>query len=191
MRIIFLIFFLIFDLNLSFAKNGAGVEGGLAYGDIGAEETAQRIANLSGSTTTVTYDEATYYARLFYEFDITRESFIDVGYFFTGSLDATYTLSGASATESYFFNGFEGSYGFRSNDDFYIKGGFHQSEIDGEASITIGGTTYAAQASASGTGFLLGGGIDNGSTRYGLTYYDSVGGIEDANLTILFYGIKF
>ena len=100
MKIIFLIFFFIFNLNHSFAKNGAGVEGGLAYGDIGAEETAQRIANLSGSTTTVTYDEATYYARLFYEFDITRESFIDVGYFFTGSLDATYTLSGASATES-------------------------------------------------------------------------------------------
>lgn len=190
MRFIFLILFVL-NFNLSLAKNGAGLEGGIAYGDIGAEETAQRIANLSGSTTTVTYDEATYYARIFYEFDINRESFIDIGYFFTGSLDATYTLSGASASESYFFNGLEGSYGFKTNEGFYLKGGFHQSEIDGEASITIGGTTYAAQASASGTGFLFGGGIDNGSTRYGLTYYDSVGGIEDANLTVLFYGFKF
>ena len=30
-------------------SEGIGLEGGLAYGDIGAEETAQRIANLSGS----------------------------------------------------------------------------------------------------------------------------------------------
>jgi len=189
MRVI-LTFLLLFSFNQSFAKSGAGVEGGVAWGDIGAEETAQRIANLSGSTTTVTYDQATFYGRLFYEYEINRDSFIDVGYFLTGSLDATYTLSGASATEGYSFNGLEGSYGFKS-DGFYFKGGIHQSEVDGKASVTIGGTTYAAKASASGTGFLFGGGVEEDLIRWGLTYYDSVGGIEDANLLVLFYGVKF
>lgn len=184
------LFSILFIFNQSLAKSGAGVEGGVAWGDIGAEETAQRIANLSGSTTTVTYDQATFYGRLFYEFDLSKETFLDLGYFLTGSLDATYTLSGASATEGYSFNGIEGSYGFRS-DGIYLKGGIHQSEIDGRASVTIGGTTYAAKASASGTGFLFGGGIEEDTTRWGITYYDSVGGIEDANLFVLFYGIKF
>ena len=184
------LFFILFIFNQSLAKSGAGVEGGVAWGDIGAEETAQRIANLSGSTTTVTYDQATFYGRLFYELDLSKESFLDLGYFLTGSLDATYTLSGASATEGYSFNGIEGSYGFKS-DGLYFKGGLHQSEVDGKASVTIGGTTYAANASASGTGFLFGGGIEEDSIRWGLTYYNSVGGIEDANLLVLFYGVKF
>ena len=184
------LFFILLIFNQSLAKSGPGVEGGVAWGDIGAEETAQRIANLSGSTTTVTYDQATFYGRLFYEYDLTKETFLDLGYFLTGSLDATYTLSGASATEGYSFNGIEGSYGFKS-DGLYFKGGLHQSEVDGKASVTIGGTTYAANASASGTGFLFGGGIEEDSIRWGLTYYNSVGGIEDANLLVLFYGVKF
>ena len=108
----------------------------------------------------------------------------------TGSLDATYTLSGASATEGYTFNGLEASYGVRS-DGVYFKGGIHQSEIDGRASITIGSTTYAAKASADGMGYLFGGGIETDGTRYGATYYGNLGGIEDTNLFVLFYGIKF
>ncbi len=188
MKKLLLILLILFSTK-AYSK-GIGLEAGLAYGDIGAEETAQRIANLSGSTTTVTYDRATWYGRFFYEYDLSSDSFLDLGYFMTGSLDATYTLSGASAKEGYAFNGLEASYGVRS-DDVYFKGGVHQSEVEGAASITIGGTTYAAEASANGTGYLFGGGIEADGIRYGATYYGNLGGVEDTSLIVLFYGIKF
>ena len=184
-----LVFLLIFFSTKAYSE-GIGFEGGFAYGDIGAEETAQRIANLSGSTTTVTYDEATWYGRLFYEHDLSSDSFLDLGYFMTGSLDATYTLSGASATEGYSFSGLEASYGVKS-DGVYFKGGVHQSLIEGTASITIGGTTYAAEASADGMGYLFGSGVETDGIRYGATYYGNLGGVEDTSLLVLFYGVKF
>ena len=77
------------------------------------------------------------------------------------------------------------------NDGIFFKGGFHQSEVNGKASITIGGTTYAAAASATGPGFLFGAGIEDDQFRYGVTYYDSVGGMDDANVWVGYYGIKF
>ena len=40
-------------------------------------------------------------------------------------------------------------------------------------------------------GYLFGGGIETDGTRYGATYYGNLGGIEDTNLFVLFYGIKF
>ena len=92
--------------------------------------------------------------KLFYEQEISKETFIDVGYFLTGSLDAKYTLSGASATEGYSMNGIEASYGFKQT---VLTSKCSSSKVDGKASITIGGTTYAAKASESGTGFLGGG----------------------------------
>jgi hypothetical protein len=42
-----------------------GIEGGLVYADMRAEETAQALANASGSTVTYSYDEATWIGRLF------------------------------------------------------------------------------------------------------------------------------
>jgi hypothetical protein len=188
-KLIFII--ILFFVNFkSYAESGAGIEGGLAYGDIGAEETAQRIANIAGSSVLVEYDRATWYGRLFYDLEISNDTFIDFGYFMTGPLDAKYTLSGSSATEGYSFNGLEASYGFKS-DGFFFKGGVHQSQVDGVASITIGSTIYAAKASAEGTGYLLGGGIEEDKFRYGITYYNSLGGIEDTNLLVGYYGIKF
>ena len=64
------LFLILFGAN-AFAESGAGVEGGLAYGDIGAEETGQRIANIAGSSVLVEYDRATWYGRLFYEYELT------------------------------------------------------------------------------------------------------------------------
>ena len=185
------IFLLLFFCTKAFAESGAGIEGGLAYGDIGAEDTAQQIANLSGSTVLAEWERATWYGRFFYEQELTSESFLDVGYFMSGSLDAKYTLSGVSATEGYTASGFEASYGIK-NDGLFFKGGVHQSKIDGVANITIGGTTYnLASASESGMNFLFGGGVEDDKVRYGVTYYNSVGGVSDANFWILYYGIKF
>ena len=87
-----------------------------------------------------------------------------------------------------FFSGLEASYGVRS-DGVYFTGGIHQSEIEGKASITIGGTTHM-EASADGMGYLFGGGIEQ--MELGMVqHYGNLGGVEDTSLFILFYGVKF
>jgi hypothetical protein len=127
---------------------------------------------------------------------------IEGGYFKTGSLDATYTISGASATESYDANGFEISAVLRGEDikkgGFYARGGMHFSELNGLANITIGGTTYnIASMSASGSGMLLGAGVeleksaDGAGIRFGIDFYNSIGGIDDADFTLFYIGYAF
>ena len=96
-----LIFSLICFSNANSNEIKFGIEGGLTYADMRAEETAQTLANLSGSTVTYTYDEATWVGRFFADYSLSNELSIEAGFFLTGSLDATYTISGASATESY------------------------------------------------------------------------------------------
>ena len=175
-------------------KVSFGVEGGAAWADIGAENTAQTIANLSGSTVTYSYDEATWIARAFLDMAVHKNVLIEAGVFSSGSLDATYTLDGATATEGYTLRGIDASVVLKPDaEPFFIKAGIHSSEVEGEASITIGGTTYAANASESGIGGLLGIGFqsrDNG-LRAGVTYYDSVGGMDDADVVMGFVGYKF
>jgi hypothetical protein len=112
----------------------------------------------------------------------------------TGDVNATYTISGASATESYSGSGFDFSAVFKpEGTPFFLKAGMHSSEIDGNASITVGGTTYAAGASKSGTGFLVGAGgesklDDKSAIRYAVTYYDELGGISGADATLMTIG---
>lgn len=179
----------------SFAKEGEigfGIDLGYGFVDIGAKETAQTIANLSGSTTTVSYDLGALTGRVYLDYGITNELLLEAGYFRSGDLEATYTLSGASAKESYSVNGLDLAAVYSpSNQSFFFKGGFHSSEIEGNASITIGGTTYAAKATASGQGYLIGGGFNFGSSRVGYTYYANVGGDSDADVGLLYYGWKF
>ena len=67
----------------------------------------------------------------------------------------------------------------------------HSSELNGAASLKIGSTTYNISDSISGTGFLVGGGIESDDTRTGLTYYSDLGGDSNSDATFLYYGIKF
>ena len=179
-----------------FAKEGEmgfGVDLGFGFADIGAEETAQAIANLSGSTTTVTYDRGAFAGRIYLEYGLSDELSIDAGYIMSGDIEATYTLSGASATESYNISGIDAALSYSpSGQGFFFKGGFHSSEIEGNASVTIGGTTYAATASASGEGYLIGAGYDySNNTRFGYTYYANMGGDSEADVGFLYYGYRF
>ena len=74
----------------------------------------------------------------------------------------------------------------------FFKIGGHSSEVDGKASITIGGTTYAAKAAASGTGILFGGGMDfSDGTRVGYTYYSDLGGLADADVGLVYIGFRY
>ena len=179
-----------------FAKEGEmgfGIDVRFGFADIGAEETAQAIANLSGSTTTVTYDRGAFAGRIYLEYGLSDELSIDAGYIMSGDIEATYTLSGASATESYNISGIDAALSYSpSGQGFFFKGGFHSSEIEGNASVTIGGTTYAATASASGEGYLIGAGFDySNNTRFGYTYYANMGGDSEADVGFLYYGYRF
>ena len=71
-KLLTLIYFLVFTSPL-FAKEGEmvfGIDAGFGFADIGAEETAQAIANLSGSTTTVTYDRGAFAGRIYLEYGL-------------------------------------------------------------------------------------------------------------------------
>ncbi len=74
----------------------------------------------------------------------------------------------------------------------FVKGGMHSSTIDGNANVTISGTTYAAQATASGTGFLVGGGYDYADgTRAGISFYSNLGGDSAADMWLIYIGYLF
>ena len=170
-----------------------GLDIGYGFLDIGADETAQTIANLSGSTVTYSSDVGSWMGRVYGDLEIVESLYVDVGLFLTGDIEAKYTLSGATVTETYSANGVDLSLVFKDgNEGFYLKGGVHSSTVDGNASITISGTTYAANAAASGSGFVFGGGYDfaDGS-RFGYTYYSDLGGLSKADLGYIFYGYRF
>ena len=176
-----------------------GVDGGFAQADMKAEQTASRLATLSGSTVTYVYDEAVGYLRGYVGVPINENIGLEGGYFNTGSLDATYTITGASATESYDADGFDLTAVVRGGDfktgGIYGRGGLHFSELNGAATITIGGTTYnIASQSASGTGTVFGGGYDfeksadGAGMRVGVDFYSSIGGLDDADFSLFDVG---
>jgi len=193
-RLLIIISTLLLSSSL-FAKEGEmgfGVDVGFGFADIGAKDTAQTIANLAGSTVTYSYDYGAVAGRLYLDYGISDDLLFEAGYFQSGDIDAKYTLSGTTVTESYSVNGFDIAAVYApSNEGYFLKGGFHSSEISGNASITISGTTYAAKATTSGGGFLIGGGFDYGGSRFGYTYYANVGGDSDANVGLLYYGWRF
>lgn len=171
-----------------------GVDFGYGFFDIGADETAQSIANSAGSTVNYEADTGSWMGRIYTDLEIANSLYIDIGFFITGSIDAKYTLSGVTVTEGYSANGVDASLVYKEGDKegFFLKGGVHSSTIDGKASITISGTTYAANAAATGTGFLFGGGYDfSDNTRIGYTYYTDIGGLSKADLGYIYYGYRF
>ena len=195
MKILLFVFFL-FISSWSLAKEGEthlGIDFGYGFMDIGADQTAQNIANLSGSTVTYSADQATWVGRGYFDYGITDDFYGEIGYFFTGELNAKYTLSGVTATEAYSAKGLDFAIGFKDSESgLFFKAGGHSSEVDGRASITISGTTYAANAAAAGTGFLFGAGIDfEDGSRFGYTFYSNLGGLTDADVGLIYLGYRF
>lgn len=173
-----------------------GIEGGYTFADMKAKETAKTLADLSGSTVTYTYDKATPSVRLFAGFNFNKNFSGELGYFQTSSLDATYTITGASAKENYKASGVDFALVWRPVETgFFLKAGMHSSKLKGEASLTIGGTTYNISGdSKSGTGALVGlgyeGSIDKSlGWKVGYTFYDSIGGVSSADAGTAYLGI--
>ena len=102
-KIVILFLFLFSSLNIAGAVEGEyrmGAEFGWSPVDLEAEKTAQELANLSGSTVTVVYDQGAFVGRVFSDYGLTSDVSIEAGYFQTSSVEAKYTISGSSATES-------------------------------------------------------------------------------------------
>ena len=184
---------ILFSFNIANAEQGQfrfGAEIGWSPVELEAEDTAQAIANASGSTVTTEYDTGVFVGRLFGEYGLTSNAAVEVGYFRTTSADATYKIGADSASESYDVSGFDIAAVLKSSDGLFGKVGMHSSKVDGEANVTIGGTSYSATGSADGTGILFGGGYEMDNMRYAITRYDGVGGI-DTNVTYLSVGFLF
>ena len=167
-----------------------GVELGYSPIELEAEETAQSIANQLGSTVTTEYDTGVLVGRLFADYGLASNLGVEAGYFRTTSATATYKTSSARAEESYVITGLDIAAKLNSEQGFFGKVGMHNSTVDGEAKVTLGGTTVNATGSAKGTGMLFGAGLEVDGTRYSITHYSGLGGI-DTDLTFLSAGIMF
>ena len=190
--LIFLLFFISSSVHAKEGETHIGFDLGYGFLDIGAPATAQRIADLAGSTVTATYDKGAFVGRIYADYAFSDTTLIEVGYFNSGEVNATYKLSGASASEAYSAYGVDIAGVYKAESGAFVKAGIHSSQIDGAANITISGTTYAAQASASGSGFLFGGGFDfEDNSRVGYTYYANLGGDTDGDVGLIYYGWRF
>ena len=58
------------SLKAEEGKFRIGVEAGYAYADLGADKTAQELANLAGTTVTYTYDKADLMGRIYGQYGI-------------------------------------------------------------------------------------------------------------------------
>jgi hypothetical protein len=188
----------VFISSFANAENYVGVDGGYGFVDIKAKQTAQTLANLSGSTVSYTYDRGALSGRLYFGFGLAENIAVELGYFASANATAKYTISGASATENYSTNGFDAGLVYKPQEEgVFFKAGFHSSKVEGDASVTINGTTYnIASDSKSGTGMMAGIGYEakmSGSSglksRLGWTYYNKVGGVSDANVNLIYLGL--
>ena len=184
-------------VSMAQTKSGFGVEAGYAWIDTRAPENAQAIANATGRTTTVTYDEADLAGRIYGYYDFNSQFGVQVGYFKVASLDQTHTNTAGSLTLSYEANGIDLAGVFKPNNSgLFGKVGMHRSKVDGAATATSGGTRVALSAAQSGNGFLAGIGYEspidkNMAWTVGITYYDSLGGLDEADATFVTVGLKF
>lgn len=174
-----------------------GIEGGWAFADIKADETAQYLANVSSRTTTYTYDKATGMARIYYGTNVAKNIDVEIGYFATGDLKASYSNSLGTASEKYNAYGVDLSAVYRpESSGLFFKAGLHQSKIEGNARVTIGSYSASAAGNESGMGVLLGIGYDAKLSNdlywhTAFTHLNKVAGEINANVISLGISKKF
>ena len=171
-----------------------GIDGGYAFADIDAKNTAQSIANATGSTTTATYDNATWMIRPFVSYGYTKEISGDLGLFYTGDLDANYrTASGVTASESYKAMGVDLSGVYTFPGGIFVKAGVHYGQLDGSASVRLSsGASASVSGYQYGANVLAGTGYESASgLRVGYTFYNDIGDLAGADFGMLYVGTKF
>ena len=160
----------------------------------------QSLANASGHTVSVVYDQATSAGRVFAGWNVAQGVDVEVGYLQSGDLAATYTGTTAgnaaySLKTDMSVSGFDVAAVWWPTENIFIKGGAHSTEAELSLSANVSGTTATYTTSESGTGLLVGIGYEaalskdiNWRTAY--TYYDKLGGMSDANSHNYTVGLK-
>ena len=179
-------------------KIGFGIDAGGLWADIKADQTAQDLANLTRNTVTYSYDKAAVAGRLYMDYGITKAVAVELGFFQSGDLNATYSIPTASAKEAYSVQGFDLTAVYQPDSTgLFGKAGIHHSKIDWKGSLTLGSTTYNLPGTnESGTGWLAGLGYEQKldekmSYRLGFTYMKDAGGVSGADLKFIYVGLKF
>ena len=189
LNIFLILFFSTSLLNAAEGEFSFGLEGGYSAVDLESEKSAQEIANAIGETVTVEYNTGLLVGRAFANYGIKSNIDVEAGYFQSSTFSEKYTMASGSASIDYDFNGFDISAVVKGESGLFGKLGMHSATLDGAASVVIGGTTVNLTAEADGTGPLIGAGYESGNTRYSLTHYSDLAGVDD--FTVFSIGFKF
>jgi len=191
MKNIIIAFIFAFGLNVSSAlsENKYGLEIGWGYIpglEDDAKSIGQSLANSLGSTVTLTTDTGAIVLRGFGQMPIDEKLALEGGVFFSGDVDTKFTYSGGSTTITQDVSGFDLSLLYEITDGILLKGGFHSSEVNGAATVSLGGATASLTTSDSGTSGLIGiETVDNSQWAFSLVYYEGLGGLDDSDLTLI------
>ena len=200
---VFLGIFMMTNVHARDTAGYFGVEGGLGFADIRADETASVFVNTFGGIVNYEYDEADLAGRLSIGYGKNDMFDIELGYFFTADFNATYNgVAGNgvvySATETYSASGIDISALIRPNSgDFFVRVGMHNSEVEGQGNFVIPGVGSAnVSAKQSGSGLLVGLGYDwslddRSFARVSYSFYDKLGGIDNSELGLLSASYNF
>ena len=172
-----------------------GIEGGYALVDINASDTAQAIANATGSTTRVKYDYGALSGRAFAGLGINDSIALEIGAFATMSVDAKYSNATGSASEAFSGKGLDLSAKFTHASNFFARGGIHYSQVTGDSQINMAGVNVASNGSQSGVGFLAGAGFNDKRADGSILYYEyrylnKLGGLDTANAHMFVVGYQ-
>ena len=175
------------------SENKFGVELGYAHLPGFEDEvmdTGQELANDLGTTVTVESDTGALVLRGFYKTKLNGPMSFEIGAFISSDVETKFSTTGASINVTQDITGIDASLLYKVTDGILIKGGFHSSEVDGGATVSLGGQSASITANDSGTGILFGIESENGSQlNYSLTYYDKLGGNDDSDATL--FSVKY
>ena len=142
----------------------------------------------------MTYDKATWALRPFISYGFTQLVSGEIGFFYTGDLDANYrTASGVTASESYNAFGLDLSAVYTAQGGLFGKAGLTYGQVDGAASVRLSnGNSVTVSGYSYGFGTLVGIGYEAPSGfRVGYTFYNDVGNLKGADFGMLYIGAKF
>ena len=192
------IFLFAISLNISFSQlahsEGFGVELGYAYlpgFEDEVKDTAQSLANLLGQTVGYESDLGALVLRGFYQNPIDEKIDLEFGLFGSTDVETKFTTTGASATITQSITGIDASLLYKLTPEAQLKGGFHSSEIDGNATVTLDSQSASITSNDSGTSILFGiqSYSKNDPLQYSLIYYEGLGGQSDSDAA--FFSIKY
>lgn len=199
---------LVISTHISAEENKfyGGVEAGFGFVDLQASDDAAYLSSLlGGQTVTYSEDSGAAAGRLFIGYQFDKSMAWELGYFQTADASSSFSTAGGAGTGSATYNA--NAYGVdlalvfqQDGTGLFGKIGGHYSKVEQDAALTFAGQSVSLSALAWqddwGTGFLAGAGYDydlndDVQIRGAYSYYDSLGGLTDADMHLVTIGIKF